>query len=107
MHQVQYVDVSIGSSDGSRHRQFIIPTRLFESPETQCPLDATASPNVGDQQCPWPNTTSQDVREESRIECESCYPRAVHLVRKGSFPTTFLAYKDCVPIKISNIAGII
>ena len=65
------------------------------------------SPNFGDQHGPSPNTTSQDVREESSIECESCYPGAVCVVIKGSFPVTFLEEKDCVPIKIPNIVGII
>ena len=81
--------------------------RLFESPDQQFPLDSTTSPDVGDQQGPSPNTTSQDVREESSIECESCYIGAVHVVRKGSFPVKFLAYKDFVPIKIPNIASTI
>ena len=81
--------------------------RLFESLDQQFPLDAMTSPDVGDQQGPSPNTTSQDVREESSIECESYYIGAVRVVRKGSFPVKFLAYKDCTPIKIPNIAGII
>ena len=97
----------IDSSDGSKHRQYIVPTMLFESPFKQFPLDATTSPDVGDQQGPSPTTTSQDVWEESSIECESCYPGAVCVVRKGSFHVTFLVEKDCVPIKISEIAGII
>ena len=73
MHQVQYVDVGIGSSDGSTQRQSIVPTRLFDSPKQKFPLDATTSSDVGDQEGPSPTTTSQDVREESSIECESCY----------------------------------
>ena len=64
-------------------------------------------PDVGDRQGPSPNTTSQEVREESSIKCESFYPRTVRVVRKGSLAVTFLADKDCVPIKIPNIAGII
>ena len=107
MHQVQYVDVGIGSSDGSTQHQYTVPMRLFDYPGQQFPLDATTSPNVGDQEGPSPNTTSQDVREESSIECESCYPGGVHVVSKGSFIVTFLAKKDCVPIKIPNIVGII
>ena len=107
MHQVQYVDVGIGSSDGSTQRQSTIPIRLFESPCQKFPLDATTSPNVGDQQVPSPNTTSQDVIEESSIECESFYPGALRVVSKGSFPVTFLVEKDYFPIKIPKIAGII
>ena len=49
MHQVQYVDVGIGSSDGSKQWQSTVPMRLFESPDQQFPLDATTSPDVGDQ----------------------------------------------------------
>ena len=71
MHQVQYVDVGIGSSDGSTQRQSTIPTRLFDSPNRKFPLDAMTSLIVGDQEGPSPNTTSQEVREESSIECES------------------------------------
>ena len=85
MHQVQHVDVGIGISDGSKQMSNNIERRLFESPDHKFPLDATASPDVGDQQGPSLTTTSQDVREESSIECESCYPRAVHVVSKGSF----------------------
>ena len=107
VHQVQYVDVVICSSDGSTHRQYTIPMRIFDSPDQQLPLDAMNSWNVGDQEGPSPNTTSQDVREESSIECESCYPRVVCVVSKGSLLVTFLVDKECVPIKIPNIAGII
>ena len=106
-HQVQYVDVSIGSSHGSTLHQSTIQMRLFDSPDQQFPLDPTTSRNVGDHQGPSPNTTSQNVREESSIECESCYPGVVHVVSKGLFPITFLADKDCVPIKIPNIARFI
>ena len=82
--------------------------RLFEYPDQQFPLDSMTSLNVGDQhEGPWPNTASQDVREESSIECESCYLGEVRVIRKGSFPVTFLVDKDYVPIKIPNIAGII
>ena len=107
MHRVHAVEVGIGSSDGSTHLQFTIPMRLFESLDQQFPLDAMTSPDVGDQQVPSPNTTSQDVGEESSIECESCHPIVVHVVRKGLVPITFLEDKDCVPIKIPNITGII
>ena len=107
VHQVQYVDVDISSGDGSTQHQSIVPTMIFDSPGQQFPLDAMTSPNDGDHQGPSPNTTSQDVREESNIECESFYLGAVCVVRKGSFPVTFLEEKDCVPIKIPNIAGII
>ena len=107
MHQVQYVDVGIGSSDSSTHCQCIVPTRLFDSPDRKSPLDTTTSPNVGDQQGPSPTNTSQDVREESSIECESCYPGAIHVVSRGSLLVSFLVENDCVPIKIPNIACII
>ena len=107
MHQVQYVDVGIGSSDGSTHSQYIVPTSIFDSPNQKFPLYATTSPNIGDQQDPPLNTTSRDVREESSIECESCYPGAVRVARNGSFPITFLVYKDCVLINIPNITVII
>ena len=106
MHQVEYLDVGIGSSDGSTRCQSTVPMRLFDSPDQKFPLDAMNSPDVGDQQGPSPTTTSQDVREESSIECESCYPGAVRVVSKGLFPITFLVKKDCVPIKIPNIEGI-
>ena len=49
MHQAQYVDVGIGSSDGSTQHQSTVPMRLFDSLDQQFPLDATTSPNVGDQ----------------------------------------------------------
>ena len=65
------------------------------------------SPNVGDQQGPSPTTTSWDVKEDSSIECESYYPGAVHVVRKGSLPVRFLVCDDYIPIKIPKIAGII
>ena len=58
MHQVQYVDVNIGSSDGSTQHQYTTPTRLFDSPDQQCPLEAMTSPNVGDHEGPSPNNTS-------------------------------------------------
>ena len=107
MRQVRYVDVGIDSSDGSTQRQSTVPTRLFDSPVQQHPLDSTTAPDDVDQQGPSPNTTSQDVKEESSIKCESCYPRAVRVVSKGSFPITLLVDKDYVPIKIPNISGII
>ena len=98
MHRVQDVEVGIGSSDGSTHRQSTVPTRLFDYPNKKFPLDATTSPNVGDQHGPSPTTTSEDVRDDSNIECESYYPGAVHVVSEGSFPVTFLVDHDCVPI---------
>ena len=107
MHQVQYVDVGINSSDGSTQCQSIVPTRIFDSPNQKFPLDATTSPNFGDQEGPSPNNTSQDVIEESSIECESFYPGALCVVSKGSFPVTFLVEKDYFPIKIPKIVGII
>ena len=107
MHQVQDVEVSIGSRNGSTHHQYTVPMRILDSHDQHFPLDATTSPDVGNQQGPLPTTTSQDFREESSIECESCYPRAVHVVSRGSFPVTFLVDHDCVPIKIQNIACII
>ena len=107
MHQVQCVDVGIGSNDGSTQRQSTVTMRRFDSPDQKWPLDAKTSPNVGYQHGPSPNTTLQDVREESSIECESFYLKAVRVVSKGSFPTTFLVDKDYVPIKILNITGII
>ena len=107
MHQVQYVDVGIGSKDGSTQLQYTVPMRIFYSPDQQFPLDATTSLNVGVQQGSSPNTNLQDVRGESSIKCESCYPGAVRVVRKGSFSVTFSADKDCVPIKIPKIAAII
>ena len=58
MHQVQYVDVGIGRSDGSTQRQYTVLMRLFESPDQGFPLNAMTSTNVGDQQGPSPNTTS-------------------------------------------------
>ena len=58
MHQVQVVEVGIGSSNGSKHSQYMVPTRSFVSPYKQFPLDATTSPDVGDQQVPSPTTTS-------------------------------------------------
>ena len=58
MHRVQIVEVGIGSRDGSTHHQYIIPMRLFESLDQQFHLDATTSPDVGDQQVPSPTTTS-------------------------------------------------
>ena len=70
MHRVQAIEVGIGSSDGSTHRQSTIPMRLFDSPDRQSPLDAMTSPDVGYQQGPSPTTTPHDVREESSIECE-------------------------------------
>ena len=91
MHQVQYVDVSIGSRDGSTQRQSIVPTRIFDSPYQQFPLDAMTSLDVGDQHGPSP----------------SCYLGAVHVVSKGSFLVTLLVEKEFVPIKIPNIASII
>ena len=63
MHQVQYVDVGIGSSDGLTQRQYTVPMRIFESLDQQCPLDATTSPKVGNRHGPSPTTTSQDVRD--------------------------------------------
>ena len=107
MHQLQYVDVSSGSIDGSTQHQYTVKTRLFDSPDQQFPLYAMASPNVGDHEGPSPNTNSQDIREESSINCESCYPGEVRVVSKGSLPITFLEDKDCVPIDIPKIAGII
>ena len=56
---------------------------------------------------PSPTTTSQDVREDSSIECESCYLGVVHMVNRGSLLVTLLVDHDYVPIKILNIAGII
>ena len=58
MHQVQYVDVGIGSRDGSTQRQYTIPMRLFDSLHHQFPLDAMTSPDVVEQQGSSPTTTS-------------------------------------------------
>ena len=58
MHQVHYVDVSIGSSDGSTQCQSTVPMRLSDSLGQKFPLDATTSLDVGDQQGPSHNTTS-------------------------------------------------
>ena len=46
MHRVQVVEVGIGSSDGSTHRQYTIPKRIFDSLHQQWPLDAMTSPDV-------------------------------------------------------------
>ena len=107
MLRVQVVEGGIGSSDGSTHRQSTIPMSLFHTPYRQAPLYATTSPNVGDQHDPSPTTTLEDVREENSIKCEGCYHGVVCVVSKGSFPITFMENKDCVPIKLPNIAGII
>ena len=107
MHQVQVVEGGISSSDGSTHHQSTIPMSLFDSPDKQFPLDATTSPNVGDQHDPSPTTTLEDVREENSIKCEGCYHGVVCVVSKGSFPITLLVDHDFFPINIPNIAGII
>ena len=49
MHRVEVVDGSIGSNDGSTHRQYTIPTRLFHTTDREYPLDAMTSSDVGDQ----------------------------------------------------------
>ena len=101
------MEVIIGSSDGSTHRQYTVQMRLFDSTDQQFTLNAMTSHDVGDQQGPSPTTTSWDFREYSSIECESCYPGAIHVVSRGQLLVTFLVDHDCVPIKIPKIAGII
>ena len=58
MHRVQDVGVDIGSRDGSTNFQYTVPTRLFDSPDQESALDATASSYVGYHQFPSPTTTS-------------------------------------------------
>ena len=107
MYQEQDARVSNCSSDGSTHHQSTVPTRIFYSPTQQCTLDATPSMNVGGEYGPSTTTTPHDYREEGGIECDSCYPGTIHVVRKGSFPISFLVNDDCIPIKILKIASII
>ena len=70
MHCVQVVEGGIDSRDGSKHRQCIVPMRLFDTPDQQSHLYVMTSSDVGDQQGPSTTTTSQDVREDNTIECE-------------------------------------
>ena len=63
MHQIECVDVDIGISNGSKQCKTIVPMRLIESLDPYFPLDSMTSLNIGHQQGPSPNTTSQDVRK--------------------------------------------
>ena len=81
--------------------------RLFSSPTQQFTLDSTPSTDVGGEDGPSNTATPHDDREDNGIDGDSCYPRSMRVVSKGSFPVSFLVNDECIPIKIPNIAGII
>ena len=65
------------------------------------------SMDVGGEDGPSNTTTPHNDREDSGIECDSCYPSTICVVCNGSFPVNFLVNDEYIPIKIPNIAGII
>ena len=89
MYQESAAKGGIGSSDGSTHRKYTVPTRIFSSPTQQCTLDSTPSTDVGGEDGPSNTTTPHDDREDSGFECVSCYLGAIHVVSKGSLPVSF------------------
>ena len=107
MYQEHAVEGIIGSSDDSTHRKSTVPTRLFSSSTQQCTLDSMPSMDVGGEHGPSNIATPHDDREDNGIDGDSCYPRSMRVVSKGSFPVSFLVDVDCIPIKIPKIVGII
>jgi len=97
----------IVSSDASTLRKSNVPTVLFSSPTQQCTLDSMPSMDVGGEHGPSNTATPHDDREDNGIDGDSCYPRSMRVVSKGSFPVSFLVDVDCIPIKIPKIVGII
>ena len=96
------------SVDSSSLRKSTVPMRLFSSsPWKQCTLYATPSTDVGGEDGPSNTATPHDARDDNGIDGDSCYPRSMRVVSKGSFPVSFLVDIDCIPIKIPKTIGII
>ena len=105
--QVQDELDGIVSSNASTLRKSNVPTVLFSSPTQQCTLDATSSTDFGGECGPSNTATPHDDRADNGIDGDSCYPRSMRVVSKGSFPVSLLVDVDCIPIKIPKIVGII